>query len=112
MGKGGQKVTVAPVDAASSTEKTVPQEKICSKPMKLAHLHTEELKKWAKAYGVNAEVKREDLLTALVRNCYPTVYKKSSQISAKIFISDEPLFRFFTNNSDIKLSRTLSLMGY
>ena len=88
MGKGGQKITVAPADAASSTQKTVPQEKTCSKPMKLAHLHTEELKKWAKAYGVNAEVEREDLLTALVRNCSPTLYQKSSEISAKIFSSD------------------------
>ena len=64
MGKGGQKVTVVPADASAS------QEKVALGPMKLDHLHTEELKKWAKAYGVNAEVERDSLLVALVSNLY------------------------------------------
>ena len=64
MGKGGQKVTVVPADASAS------QEKVALGPMKLDHLHTEELKKWAKAYGVNAEVGRDSLLVALVSNMF------------------------------------------
>ena len=64
MGKGGQKVTVVPADASAS------QEKVALGPMKLDHLHTEELKKWAKAYGVNAEVERDSLLVALVSNIF------------------------------------------
>lgn len=59
MGKGGQKVADVVVDAAST-------KKAFLGPMKLAHLHTEELKKWAKAYGVDAETERDVLLSALV----------------------------------------------
>ena len=91
MGKGGQKVAVAPVDATSSIEKTASQEKIYSKPMKLAHLHTEELKKWAKAYGVNAEVERDDLLTALVRNC-SCVYNSKLPLSYILGCNSHKLF--------------------
>ena len=73
MGKGGQKVVVAPADAVSSQEKKVLPEKVSLGPMKLAHLHTEELKKWAKAYGINAEAERDDLLSALVRIYAPII---------------------------------------
>jgi hypothetical protein len=57
MGKGGQKV--------SSVAAQLPTEKVSVAPMKLAHLHTEELKKWAKAYGVNPEFERDVLLSTL-----------------------------------------------
>lgn len=63
MGKGGQKVSDVAVQASST------QEKISIGPMKLDHMHTEELKKWAKAYGVPAEVERDVLLTSLVITC-------------------------------------------
>lgn len=61
MGKGGQKIAATPVEG------TATQEKVKLGPMKLDHLHTEELKKWAKAYGVNAEAERDVLLTSLVK---------------------------------------------
>ena len=62
MGKGGQKTAAAPAEASA------PITKVNVGPMKLDHLHTEELKKWAKAYGVNAEAERDQLLSALVNS--------------------------------------------
>jgi hypothetical protein len=65
MGKGGQKV----VDVVIK-ESPVPvsqKEVVKVYPMKLNHLNTEDLKKWAKAYGVNSESDREELLALLVR---------------------------------------------
>ena len=61
MGKGGQKTASAPAEGSA------PVAKINVGPMKLDHLHTEELKKWAKAYGVDAEAERDQLLSSLVR---------------------------------------------
>eukprot|EP01031_Cornospumella_fuschlensis_P048943 gene48943-59923_t len=46
MGKGGQRN----VDAAVSSG---------GKKLKLDHMETEELRKWAKAYGVNDDLERE-----------------------------------------------------
>lgn len=67
MGKGGQKVTEAPVEAATAATKATPVAvKVALGPMKLDHMHTEELKKWAKAYGVNSEADRDTLLSSLV----------------------------------------------
>jgi hypothetical protein len=61
MGKGGQKV------AAVAVESSATEQKVVVVPMKLDHLETEELKKWAKAYGVDTEAERDVLLASLVR---------------------------------------------
>ncbi len=57
MGKGGEK----PVTKGSKATSRSGDAKL-----KLEHMSTEELKKWAKAYGVNSESERELLLAALV----------------------------------------------
>jgi len=51
MGKGGEQ----------SSKASNPARKF-----KLAHMADEELRKWAKAYGVNADLEREKLLAELV----------------------------------------------
>jgi hypothetical protein len=61
MGKGGQKIV------AVAAESSATEQKVVVVPMKLDHLETEELKKWAKAYGVDAEAERDVLLVSLVR---------------------------------------------
>jgi hypothetical protein len=55
MGKGGEQ----PVLDRSSGKKL-------QAPLKLEHMPTEELRKWAKAYGVDSEKKREELLVLMV----------------------------------------------
>lgn len=74
MGKGGQKV------AAVAVESTATEQKVVVVPMKLDHLETAELKKWAKAYGVDAEVERDALLVSLVRKI-STVLQAGSQMT-------------------------------
>lgn len=70
MGKGGEQ----PVANATSGKKAF-------KALKLEHMPTEELRKWAKAYNVDSEKKREDLLQLLVRI-----------MSMFLSTSDQPLF--------------------
>jgi len=55
MGKGGEQ----PVANVASGKRAF-------KTLKLEHMPTEELRKWAKAYNVDSEKKREDLLQLLV----------------------------------------------
>lgn len=55
MGKGGEQNLTAKMAATSSTKKFA-----------LDHMPTEELRKWAKAYGVKEDVEREVLLAELV----------------------------------------------
>ncbi len=59
MGRGGEKVVDKSAKAPASKS---------SKKMKLEHMPTEELKKWALAYGVDAEKDRDALLAELVRS--------------------------------------------
>ena len=54
MGKGGEKSTKTDSVPASS------------KKLKLEHMATEELRKWAKAYGFKEDEEREKLLIELV----------------------------------------------
>lgn len=54
MGKGGEQ--------SVNVKETVPAQKL-----KLQHMPTEELRKWAKAYGVSEDLERERLLLELVR---------------------------------------------
>lgn len=63
MGKGGQKVADVIIK-----ESPIQKEIVKAYPMKLNHLNTDELKKWAKAYGVNSDSERDVLLAALVNN--------------------------------------------
>lgn len=53
MGKGGEQAI-----SKQSSKKQV--------ALKLEHLQTEELRKWAKAYGVNSDKDRKVLLEELV----------------------------------------------
>ena len=55
MGKGGEQ----PVANATSGKRAFEM-------LKLEHMPTEELRKWAKAYNVDGEKRREDLLQLLV----------------------------------------------
>lgn len=55
MGKGGQKLSKIPN---------------VERKLKLEHMPTEELRKWAKAYGVDSEKERIALLKELVRNIF------------------------------------------
>ena len=55
MGKGGEQ----PVRDQAAGKKGL-------KPFKLNHMPTEELRKWAKAYGVDSEKNREELLFLMV----------------------------------------------
>lgn len=54
MGKGGQRNTEVAVSSGG-------------KKLKLDHMETEVLRKWAKAYGVKDDLDREKLLIELVR---------------------------------------------
>ena len=79
MGKGGQKVVDAPVEATTTAVKDTPVAvKVALGPMKLDHMHTEELKKWAKAYGVNPEADRDTLLSSLVK-CMTLLHRSDYQ---------------------------------
>jgi hypothetical protein len=62
MGKGGQKVADVVIK-----ESPIQKEVVKVYPMKLNHLNTEDLKKWAKAYGQDSEADRDALLASLVR---------------------------------------------
>ena len=57
MGKGGEQSV-----SASNKNK---------KPLKLDHLETEVLRKWAKAYGLKDDKDRKVLLEELVRYLFP-----------------------------------------
>lgn len=68
MGKGGQKNTSsAAIDAKSAKAPTakVVENGGPQKPFKLEHMPTEELRKWAKQYGLDDESEREQLLKEL-----------------------------------------------
>ena len=56
MGKGGEQSVSKNVDKQSSRK------------LKLEHMPTEELRKWAKAYNVNSDKDRHYLLEELVSN--------------------------------------------
>mmetsp|Transcript_30703 Transcript_30703/g.42035 ORF Transcript_30703/g.42035 Transcript_30703/m.42035 type:complete len:459 (+) Transcript_30703:107-1483(+) len=55
MGKGGEQQTKNAKVSVSNTDQK----------LKLCKLSTEELRKWAKAYGMNAEASRDELLVSL-----------------------------------------------
>lgn len=59
MGKGGQK------EALSASKKAIATDSSCATSFKLNEFHTEELKKWAKEYGIDQELEREALLKEL-----------------------------------------------
>lgn len=62
MGKGGQNVADVVIK-----ESPIQKDLVKVYPMKLNHLNTEDLKKWAKAYGQDSEADRDVLLASLVR---------------------------------------------
>lgn len=59
MGKGGQK------EALNASKKVAAADLSPAANFKLNDFHTEELKKWAKEYGIDQELDREDLLKEL-----------------------------------------------
>lgn len=63
MGKGGEQ----PVRDQAAGKKGL-------KPFKLNHMPTEELRKWAKAYGVDSEKNREELLFLMVSSYLSVSY--------------------------------------
>jgi hypothetical protein len=54
MGKGGDQSVTKPSSGKSQK-------------LRLEHMQTEELRKWAKAYGINSDKDRDFLLKELVR---------------------------------------------
>ena len=91
MGKGGEKTASAPAPSEGTASAPVKTINVSAAPtkMKLEHLHTEELKKWAKAYGIDAEADRDQLLSSLVRRSY---YKTSSLPSSLQLLKWRPTF--------------------
>lgn len=82
MGKGGEQL----VDAKATPAANSHDDHSKGKAFKLSHMPTEELRKWAKAYALNDELERDDLLAALVRNAHmshPNLNLLGSELSVQ-----------------------------
>jgi hypothetical protein len=68
MGKGGEKLSTASVTKSSSLVTPSDSKSFTSRVAKLNSLTTEELRKWAKAYGVavDEDKEKEALIPLLV----------------------------------------------